>query len=209
MATFTEIAKRHDRGPEDSLQHELVIAGRNMSTELISATVTYSADIGGSGVEFEALSELEDYEDERMRLSLGYGDKMVPFFSGKLTNARDSERSGISTAQGFGPFRLMAEADIGTSETFLGRTLENVVMDLSRRAGHDGGEIDIRSGGTFRVPAGEQFLFDTKCLDVLNTLLEKAEFIAADLPGVGGSLCLDLVLAQTRALMLCTHPTTM
>lgn len=181
--TFTKIAQRADRGPEESLSHELWISGRNYSESLISATVTYTTDVGGSGLEFSAMTDLEDFEDERMRLELGYGDKKVPYFTGKLTNAKDGEKSGIATAQGFGPFRLMAENDIGRSETFTNRTLENVVMDLSRRAGHGGGEIEIRGGRSYRVPPGEQFLFDTKCLDVMNTLLEKAEFVASDLPG--------------------------
>ncbi len=91
--------------------------------------------------------------------------------------------SGLSSGLGYGPFRMMAETDIGKNETFVGRNIENIVMDLAFRASHNTGSIEVIGGQKYQLPPGESFPFDTKCLDVLNTVLEKAGFVAADIPG--------------------------
>ncbi len=181
--TFTELSKMKDRGPELAVSHELWIDGVNHSEDLISATVTYSTDAGGSGMDFDMWGSLDDYQDAPVELHLGYGPWKVPYFKGRIQAPKDNEIINTASATAFGPFRLMVEQVLGSNETFIGRTLEWVIMECANRAGYGTGQIVVVNGRTYRVKPGEAFPFDNKLSDVVTSLMSKAEFIGVDQPG--------------------------
>ncbi len=180
---FTKIAQDLERPPELPITHELWIGGEDRSNKLISSTTTYTTDVGGSGFEFNYLGDLEKHEDDPITFKVGYGDNLVPYFVGKIVSAKDDDESGKATAQGFGPFRLMAESNIGTNESFQGQTINNIAFDLSNRCELTPKNMVVLNGRSYVLPARELFTWDTKCLDVLNTVMEDADFVASDLPG--------------------------
>lgn len=178
--SFTDISKMPDRDASLAANHKLTIAGENWSSSLISARVTYTTDVGGSGLELEVMGSLEEYQDAPIRFSLGYGDRLVEYFVGRIYMPRDDDIQNKATATAFGPFRIMADQQLGTNETFVGRSLEWVIMELSRRAEHAPGEIVVINGRKYNVLPGESFAFDSQMSDVVNTICEKAEFVGID-----------------------------
>ncbi len=186
MPIHTDVSKKQRRPEELPFRHQLFIAGRNYTKELQNATISFTSDIGGSGVEFTTKDlNLEEYEDYRMRIHLGYGEDDLdePYFIGRVANPKDSDTSNLSTAQGFGPFKVMMDQDIETGQSFQGQTLEKVIMDLAYHSEHDYGDIEVIGGRRYTIPHGEFFAFDQTAGDVISTLIEQAEFVAADQPG--------------------------
>jgi hypothetical protein len=164
------------------ITHKLEVNGVDWTDRLISANVQFQADAGSSGMEFEVTGSLEDFDDAPIRLWLGEENDLVPYFKGRVQGPNDDDRLDRAKANAFGPFRNMSTQKLGTSETFIGRTLEWVIFECARRAGHDNGEILVINGHKYRVQQGEQFPFDNDMGDVLNTLMEKAEFVGVDQP---------------------------
>ncbi len=168
----------------DRTIHKLTIAGENWTRNLISSTITYSSDAGGSGMELEMYGSWEDYRDAPIQFWLGKeGKPLDSLFKGKIRLPKDNLNINTSSISAFGPFRLMSDQVLGTTETFVGKTLEYVIMELARRAGHPAGSIEVINGRQYKVEPGEQFAFDTTMNDVINLLMEKAEFVGIDLPG--------------------------
>lgn len=183
MGKITQLAQKKDRSSEESSRHKLTVAGKDMTHRLIDASITYTSDIGGSGSELTVLGSLTQYRDAPIALHVGYGEHMVPYFVGRLQTPKSDELLQTSTAAAYGPFKLMSDQVLGSDEDFQGKTLEWVIMELAWRAGHSAGEIEVRGGRRYRVPAGEPFSFDQTMNDVLGTLLDKANFVAYDHPG--------------------------
>lgn len=185
MASLTDISKRSMKGAGGSeLNHKLIVAGRNFSHRLIDATITYNTDIGGSGIQFSVYgTELQDYINAPMSFWIGYGEKLVPYFVGKLQLARPAENLNILTAQAFGPYRLLVGQILRSQETFIGNTLEYVVMECFRRAGADLSKVEIRSGRKYRIQEAEQYVYDSGLSDIVTSVLEKANFVGMDVPG--------------------------
>jgi hypothetical protein len=165
-----------------AITHRLDVASEDWTDRLIRTNVQFQADAGSSGMEFEVTGSMEDYSDAPIRLWLGEEDDLKPYFRGRIHAPNDDDRLNVSKANAFGPFRTMATQKLGTSETFVGHTLEWVIMECARRAQHDSGEILVINGDKYSVQQGEQFPFDNNMGDVLSTLMEKAEFVGVDQP---------------------------
>lgn len=177
---FTEIAQ--DKYRTEPSTHRLLIDGMDFSDKLISATVTYSTDVGGSGLVFDTMGSLEDYEDAPIDLWLGYGDMMLPYFVGNIISPKDNEVLNTSSGTAYGPFKNMNQV-IGSRETFVGQTLQWLIMEMAYRSQMRGGDIEIRGGKNYNIDGLDVFPFDTTCIDVLNTVFEKFNFIGMDIPG--------------------------
>ncbi len=171
--------------PPEPANHRLIVAEEDWTERLISANVQYRADAGSSGMEWSVWGSAEDYSDAPIELFLGYGDDLQPYFKGTIQTPNDDDRIGTSDGSAFGPFRNMTTQVLGTNETFVGKTIEWVILECSRRAEYRAGEIIIVNGSKYKVEVeqGEQFPFDNKIGDVLSSLMEKAEFVGVDQPG--------------------------
>lgn len=171
--------------PTQAANHYLEVDGDDWTRRLLSAKVQFRADAGSSGMEFSVSGSAEEYQDAPIELHLGYGDDLQPYFRGTIQTPNDDDRLMTASANAFGPFRNMTTQVLGTNETFVGKTLEWVILECSRRAEYRAGEIIIVNGTKYKVEVqdGEQFPFDNKIGDVLNSLMEKAEFVGVDQPG--------------------------
>lgn len=165
------------------LNHIMHIEGENWTHQLRSVNITYTTDVGGSGMQFSVFGDLEGYDDALITLWLGYGKWYTPYFQGRIQAPREEDERGISSAVAFGPFQTMGTQQLGTDETFIGKTLAWVVLEMARRASHAPGEVLVVNGDRYYIPAGEQFPFDNLMGDVLTTLCDKANFTAFDVPG--------------------------
>lgn len=164
------------------MRHRLIVDDEDWSDRLISCTVSFRADAGSSGMEFNVTGSTEDYTDAPVRFSLGE-DRVKEYFRGRLQAPDDDEKLDRSTAKVYGPFRIMAEQQLGKNETFVGNTLEYVILECSKRAGHDNGDIIVHKGDKYVVQQGEQFPFDNKMGEVIKSLMDKANFVGVDQPG--------------------------
>lgn len=162
--------------------HRLFVDGENWTDRLVDANVQFRADFGSSGMEFNVTGAAEDYHDAPVEFWLGYGVPQ-PYFKGTIQAPDDDDKLDISACKAFGPFKDMTEQVLGKNETFVGKTLQWVIMECSRRAGSRQGQIVVVNGNKYNVEQGEQFPFDNKIADVLNTLMEKANFVGCDQPG--------------------------
>lgn len=164
--------------------HRLEIGGEDWTADLISASIAFRADAGSSGMDFNVYGSLEEYVNAPIALYLGPDrDNLRLYFSGTLYTPQDDDKLDTSQAMGFGPFRTMVEQSLGTNETFIGKTLEYVIMECAHRSQTMPGQIVVVNGNTYRVQQGESFPFDNKIGDVLNTLMGKANFVGIDQPG--------------------------
>lgn len=185
MTSLTDISKQLTKGAGGSeLVHQLEVGGRNFSHRLIDAAVTYNTDIGGSGIQFSVYgTELQDYINAPMTFWIGYGEQLVPYFVGKVQRVQPSENLNIATAQAFGPYRILVGQILRSQETFIGKSLEYVVMECFKRAGADLSKVEIRRGDRFKVQEAEQYTYDSLLSDIVSSLLETADYVGMDLPG--------------------------
>lgn len=165
------------------IRHIMEVNGEDWTNRLLSANIQFRADAGSSGMEFAVTGSAEDYKDATVDFWLGDGSDAKPYFRGTLQAPNDDEKFDRSSARAYGPFKDMAEQVLGTNETFVGNTLEYVILHCARRTDRRPGDIVVINGRQYRVQQGEQFPFDNKIADVLNTLMGKANFVAVDQPG--------------------------
>lgn len=185
MPSLTDISKQVVKGAgEYALNHRLRVAGHDLSENLIDATVTYNTDVGGSGIEFTVFgTRLQDYVNAPISFWVGYGDQLVPYFVGRIQQARPAENINITSVQAFGPYRRLVGQILRSQETFVGNSLTYVIMECMRRGGVDRNSIEIRRGERYKVQPGEQYVYDSDLSDIINSQLEKASFVGMDLPG--------------------------
>ena len=166
------------------MRHKLIIGGEDWTANLMSASVAFRADAGSSGLDFSVRGSLEEYVNAPIAFSLGPdNDNLKTYFTGTLYTPNDDDKLDTSAAMGFGPFRTMVDQSLGSNETFVGKTLEWVIMECAQRSETMPGQIVVINGNTYRVQQGESFPFDNKIGDVLNTLIGKANFVGVDQPG--------------------------
>lgn len=183
MGRMTELAKLQLQGAGHGPTHAIYLAGETVSEALESVRVTHMADGGGSAGEFEMFGDFTDYANAPINLWLGYGDFQNLYFSGRLRRPTYSAKTGISKFTAFGPFKLMAEQQLNSDETFQGRTLGFVIYDLAARCRYNPGDIEIINGDKYVVPPGKRFPFHNSCGSVAKDILGEAEYVGADVLG--------------------------
>lgn len=183
MGRMTELAKENLQGAGRGPTHTLYIGGEDVSQDLKSVRVTHRAEGGGSGGEFTLFGDYAEYSNAPVRLWLGYGDYQELYFAGDFRRPAYRTTTGKSEATAFGPFKLMAEQQLNTDETYQGRTLGFLIYDLANRCSYGPGQIEVISGDKFVVPPGKRFLFYNSCGSVAKDILSEAEYVGADVVG--------------------------
>lgn len=183
MGYMTEQAKRQFQGAGQGPTHELFVGGEQITEDLKSVRVTHQGDGGGSAAEFTLFGDYSDYASAPVSLWLGYGDELNLYFKGRFRRPSYKSTTGKSSGAAYGPYKLMAEQQLNTNETYQGRTLGYVIYDLANRCSYGPGEVEIINGDIYRVPAGKRFQFHNSCGSVAADLLSEAEFVGADVVG--------------------------
>lgn len=170
-------AQPAQKGP----RYKLTINNKDYTHVTDSITVNYSGD-GQSGMTFKVDGSLEGMGDSQVSLHLGYGKKMVEYFTGLLEEPDDDPKTDYATAVAYGPFKEMGTQYFGAWVDYSGQNLGSVIHDLSARSGFP--------NGTIRVVNPSSFTFPTLTFNEENTLLEAAQkaikdagYIFVDRPG--------------------------
>lgn len=183
--THSERALLTDRSERYSVIQEIYIGGEDYTSRLINASVTWTAEgAGGSNMEFGVEGSLEHLSDAPVTYRIGYGrDDVKTYFKGRLQIPKDHETLPQATGIAFGPFRLLTDTFLTNTQTYQGRSLEYVLMDLSRRAEYPTGDFIVLGGRNFKVPAGELYSMGTSLQEIASSVMEKAKFVGFDSPG--------------------------
>jgi hypothetical protein len=182
MANLSEISKLPRKGAEYSPTHRMWVGGDNFTEELRTCDVTYTSDGGGSGAQIQLRGDLSDYDNAPVDFNFGYGDEVVPWFTGRLQRPKYYPRLDYTTADAFGPFRLMADQIIEVDTTYDGFSLRDALNDLILKAAYKRGEVEIRGGGDFIIEGGELFVWNNTLGEIAASLMDKAQFIGTDVP---------------------------
>ena len=185
VLTHGERAQLTDRGQEYGLITRLLIAGEDWSDRLMGATVAWTAEgAGGSNLDITVEGSLEHMTDAPVSFAVGYGrDDLKTYFRGRLMMPKDHENLPQASAVAFGPFRLLTDTFLRRTQTYQGKNLEYVFMDLSHQAEYPTGEFVVLGGRKYDVPAGEIYSMGTSLQEVATSIMEKAKYVAFDAPG--------------------------
>ena len=179
---LSEISKLPRKGAEYAPTHRLWIGGENFTENLRTADVSYTSDGGGSGTQMQLRGNLQDYDSAPMILSLGYGDTFVPYFTGRVQRPQYYPRLDYTSANAFGPYKLMADQILEEDKTYEGFTLRNALNDLIKMAAYRRGEVEVRGGGEFTIEGDELYTWDNTLGEVASSLCDKAQYIGMDQP---------------------------
>lgn len=197
MPALTVAAKRHDKTQEHGRNYGLHIGSGDYTSNLLSATVTYAND-GSSDLALTVDASLETLVNAPVSLRLGYGSETALYFAGDLEDPVDTHWGDGSTADAWGPFKLMVDQMVGEpGETidYRGWTLEGAFLDLVNRAGYRRQAIDIRGASGFVIgqtpvdptapttSTAGLYNFETTIQSVAQDLVTSAGFVLPDRPG--------------------------
>jgi hypothetical protein len=114
------------------------IGTEDMTRRLIDAEVTFNAT-GESGMTFRVATQLhkQGYERARVQLWIGYGNKLVPFFRGKLADPKDSPSGLFSEAAAYGLSTQLGARHFGGRVSYQGWDLRDAFWDIVERFGAD------------------------------------------------------------------------
>ncbi len=169
----------------------LVIGGQDMTRRLIDCEVTFNATDGSSGMTFRVATQLhkQGYERARTSLWIGYGNKLVPFFRGKLERPVDGPSGLYTEATAYGLATQLGARHFGHRVSYAGFTVRDFFWDVVEKFGADedrffmDGEHDqvIESeeseGGT-----GE-FGLEHTYLEAMQAIFPQMEFVGFDQTG--------------------------
>lgn len=183
--SHAERAQLRDRPQEYAAMHQLTIAGEDWSDRLLGATFEWTSEgASGSNMDFSVEGSLDGYQDAPVRFDIGYGrDDVKPYFRGRVQKPVDHETLPQSSAVAYGPFRLMTDSFMTNTQTYQGRSLEYIFMELSRRAEYNTGDFVVLGGRKYKLPAGEIYPMGTALQEVASSVMTRAKFVAFDAPG--------------------------
>lgn len=180
--TLSEISKLSRKGSEYAPTHRLWIGGENFSENLRTADITYTSDGGGSGTQLQLRGDLQAYDNAPITLSLGYGDEFIPYFNGRMQRPQYFPRLDYTSANAFGPYRLMADQILEEEKTYEGFSLRDALEDLIRKAAYRRGEVEVKGGGEFTIEGDELYVWNNTLGEIASSLCEKARYIGMDQP---------------------------
>lgn len=187
--TATDLAQRKFKTGDDySATYRLDVGGDKFEDELYDATATYSAD-GGSEMNISSDTDLTDLTGAKVRLEVGYGDELWPWFGGWLEEPEDNHWGEPSSAVAYGPFREMGEASFGVDKAYGtgGFTLGTALVDMHQRAGRAvaGIQYEIRGNPSLVLRSEEDAAvgISTTFADGISSLITRAGWVEMDLPG--------------------------
>lgn len=179
---LSEISKLPRKGAEYAPTHRLWIGGDNFTENLRTADVNYTSDGGGSGTQLQLRGNLQDYDNAPVVLSLGYGDDFVPYFTGRLQRPQYFPRLDYTSANAFGPYKLMADQILEEEKTYNGYSLRDALDDLIRRAAYRRGEVEVRGGGDYTIEGDDLYTWNNTLGEIAASLCDKAQYIGMDQP---------------------------
>ena len=198
MSVLTERSQARTQAGENVAHFKLTIAGetwlnsrsaRPEENRVSGVEADFTDASGASELSFEAIGDLRPYVGERVVLWLGYGDRLIPYFSGELT--RPSEGSVFFTrkARALGPFAMMERREYMEQKDFRNRYIGSALYET---AGHMGrkafpsGTVEVIDPRSYTIdPQAQEAIFveEVNLQEGAETLMGFAEFVAADLPG--------------------------
>ena len=186
MSRATDLAQEQYKTGKHSPEYRLEIAGEHFNDELYDATATYSAD-GGSELSISADTNLTELTGAKVRLEVGYGTELWPWFGGWLEDPEDNHWGEPSTATAYGPFREMGEGSFGVDKVYAstGYLLGPALVDMHTRAGRAVAGIKYEILGNPSVPLeGKDAAvgISTTFADGITTLIELAGWVQTDRP---------------------------
>jgi hypothetical protein len=169
----------------------LKIGTRDMTRRLIECEVTFNATDGASAMTLKVANQLhkQGYERARVQLWIGYGNKLIPFFRGKLERPVDGPSGLYSDATAYGIATQLGARHFGHRVSYAGFTVRDFFWDIVEKFGADqdrffmDGEHDqvIESedseGGT------AEFGIEHTYLEAIQAVLPQMEFVGFDQTG--------------------------
>lgn len=179
-------AKRKVKAGPHAPGFYLTVAHRNLTGLLAEANVDFSAT-GESAMRFAVKKPLalKRWENAPVKLWIGYGKKLVPFFWGRLEEPKDS-RSGLSSeASAYGLSHLLGRQRFGARVSYAGSSLAEFHRDLVRRTGELPGRFELRGGAEERVEADQEgYGLEATHLEAERAVLEPMGYLGYD--DIGG-----------------------
>jgi hypothetical protein len=165
----------------------LVIGGQDMTRRLLECEVTFNVS-GESGMTGKVATQLhkQGYERARTSLWIGYGNKLVPFFRGKLERPMDSPSGLYSEFTAFGIATQLGARHFGHRISYAGFTIREFFDDIVAKFGADedrfffDGEHDqVIQGETDDVSEAE-FGLEHTYLEAIQAILPQMQFVPYD-----------------------------
>lgn len=178
MGILTELSLRRVHAGGAERAYRLTIGGEDWTSEVNSISVDFDPN-GGSGMQLQVKESLVGLEDARVKLTLGYGSKTLPYFIGSLQGPSELHR-GVASA--FGPVSLMTEQSLGEAVTYQGVSLSYFLSDLFIRAGYQNGLWEVMGGQSYTVEKLD-FTEETRLAEAMKTATDPANFVVFDRPG--------------------------
>ncbi len=180
MGLLSDLSQRKYKGEEVRPRFELRVAGRKVE-RVRRISGSYAKESGSSTMTVEADFPFGSFEEEMVSLRLGYGDRMVEYFTGKLFSPDRHPTTGVATCEIKGPFSAMQES-FDEEMDYTGDSAAEFFVDLGRRADQSGRLLVVRDG--FDITLEEAaFVRETELLEAARTVTEKIDFVMLDRPG--------------------------
>lgn len=161
----------------------LKIGGEDYTRRLISASVTYSRE-GTASMQFAVIGNLRAADKQRapMRFWIGYGTKLIPYFTGRLANPVDSPSGLYSEASAYALATQLGQRYFQHRTDYAGWDLRAAVNDLwDNHFGASDERLEfLGMHSTTLAEDLSSFGYEVSMLEALQTLLEPMQFIAYD-----------------------------
>ena len=169
----------------------LVIGGQDMTRRMIDCEVTFNATDGSSGLTGRVATQLhkQGYERARTSLWIGYGNKLVPFFRGKLERPVDSPSGLYTEFTAYGLATQLGARHFGGRVSYAGFTVREFFWDVIGRFGadldrfHFDGEHDQVIETEDSENGLAEFGLEHTYLEAIQAVLPQMEFVGYDQTG--------------------------
>lgn len=188
---LVERAQERVKAGPGQFKKRLKIGGIDLTEQLVSCDVNFNED-GESGMTLEVGYPLNRTEMERARTELwiGYGDRLIPYFRGKLFEPKDSPSGLFSSATAYGLATQLGQRHMRGRVSYAGWDLREAFWDLIDRFGadkdrffFDGEHSQILDGEESESGGLPDFGLEVSMREVETAILEQMSFGAFDIPG--------------------------
>jgi hypothetical protein len=173
------------KGGTQAPNWRLQIGTEEFTSRLVSCEVTFSKE-GESGMRFSVAANLRALQYERARVSFwfGYGEKLVPFFRGRLALPVDAANGLNGEAEAFGLATQLGNRYFQGRVNYGGTDLRAAVADIWDRFGADEDRFDFWGEHTTELTRKlGSFGLEVSLLEALRTVLEPMQFQGYDQAG--------------------------
>lgn len=183
MGELTRLAKQHFKGEGPGAPaFEFMVGGRRVpNSKIQSIKGVYTRESGSSSMTVEADFPFDRFEEARASLRVGYGDKLVEYFTGKVQDPGQDTLSRLATCEVRGPFASMQES-FGRDVDFTGQSVAEFSLSVGRFAKQGARFLDVQGGYDTYVEEGA-FVRETELSEALRTVYDKLDFVMLDRPG--------------------------